>query len=267
MPDLRCRRDDVGRWFVYVPVFGSQSKLPEPCGGQRSTNRLSFRAVRQIKGAAIKANNFGMGLRTFITFTVCEEHRADFIEGRLVLGLEMKRTLNAFSEWLHRRGKSRLVYIWVAENKNDTNPHVHLLTNYQVPRHEFDEFTQHVESLWGWGYAHAERIRKPESAGRYLMKALGYTMKGAADGQGTVIGNRYGIARSIMPRYETVNLYDCKGAANGLTELQVQMKGAIEELCHGVWLLPYGVSFGAGSEWEFVEDLLDALSDVAVELG
>ncbi len=234
--------------------------MPGPCTGQRSTDKLSRRAVRQIKGAAVKAHNLGMGLGTFMTFTVAPQYRQRFIDGELVMGREMKRVLNAFSEWLRRRGLGRLVYIWVAENKGDANPHVHLLTNYRVPRKEFDDFARHVEALWGFGWVKIEKVRKPESAGRYIMKALGYTMKGAEDDQGTVIGNRYGIARAIIPRYETIDLYDCGQAADSLRLLQSEMTEEIEELAPGVWLTPYGLAFAAGTELERIGEVLDELS-------
>lgn len=260
LPDLRLRTDDVGRAFLYEPIVGDSINVPEPCTGQRSTKRLTPRAVRNIKGAAIKAHHLGLGLCTFITFTVAPEHREAFASGDLVLGTEMKRVLNAFSEWLRRRGRERLVYIWVAENKDNGNPHVHLLTNYRVPRTEFDAFCRHVESLWGFGFAHIEKVKKPEQAGRYIMKALGYAMKGADDDQGTVIGNRYGIARAILPKYETVDLCDCGEAAEGLRALQAEMTEDIEELAEGIWLTRHGLAFAARTGPEVVEQVLCKLS-------
>ena len=35
-----------------------------------------------------------------------------------------------------------------------------------------------------------------------------------------MIDNRYGIARAIMPKYETLDLYECGDAAKGLRELR-----------------------------------------------
>lgn len=253
------RYDDIGRAFVYVPPLGDSFTVPEPCSGARSTDRLTPRAVRQIKGAAIKADRMGMGLRTFMTFTVAAEDRTAFLTGELVLGREMKRVLNAFSEWLGRRGRERLVYVWVAENKNDENPHVHLLTNYQVTRAEFDDFAKHVEGLWGFGWVKIERVREPNRAGAYIMKALGYSMKGAAQDQGTVIGNRYGIARAILPRYETLDLFQCAATVEGLQLLQSEMTEDVEELAEGLWLTRYGLAFSAGTELDRVAAVLDEI--------
>ena len=156
-------------------------------------------------------------------------------------------------------GKGRLVYIWVAENKHDSNPHVHLLTNYTVPRSEFDEHARHVESLRGLGWVKIERIRNPEKAGRYIMKALGYSLKGPSQDQGTVIGNRYGIARAILPKCETISLYDCTASADGLHELIRTMTDEIEELDHGLWLTPYGLAFGAGTEFKRITEVVQGL--------
>lgn len=257
-PDLRLRIDDTGRGFLFVPMFGSSYfKVPDPCTGPRSTVRLTPRAVRNIKGAAIKAVKVGEPLRTFVTFTVRAESRPAFAEGSLVLGREMKRTLNAFNEWLRRRGDRGLVYIWVAENKGEANPHVHMLLNYRVARKDFETFAAHIEALWGHGFAHIERVREPQRAGRYILKALGYTMKGAEDGQGTVIGNRFGISRKILPKYETVNLFESAEAAEGLRVRQAAMTEDIQEIAPGLYLLRHGVSFNDDFR---LEDVLEVLA-------
>ncbi len=260
-PDLRVRTDDVGRAFLYRPLIGDAFTAPDPVRGPRRTERLTPRAVRQMKGAAIKAHNLGRPLRTFVTFTVRAESRPAFLTGELVLGREVKRTLNALNEWLRRRDRGSIVYIWAAENKNGYNPHVHMLTDYRVPRSQFEAFATHLEALWGHGFAHIERVRKPESAGRYLLKALGYTMKGADEDQGTVIGNRYGISREILPRYDTVDLYDCADAAQELGRLQGDMTEEIVELGEGLWLTRHGLAFRAGSDLSRVGQVIDKLGE------
>ena len=259
-PDLRLRYDDIGRGFLYEPMLGGYFKVPDPCTGPRRTDKLSRRAVRQVKGAAIKAYNMGRPMCTFITFTVRPEDRAGFLSGDAVLGREVKRTLNALNEWMRRRGRSSLLYIWVAENVRNENPHVHMLTSYTVPRSEFDAFAAHLESLWGHGFAKIERVRKPEVAGRYILKALGYAMKGADDDQGTVIGNRYGISRQILPRYETLNAYDCSRSADALRRLQSEMTEEIEPLAPGLWLTPYGLAFEAGTDLDRIEEVIEQLA-------
>ncbi len=262
-PDLRLRYDDIGRGFLYEPVLGESAKVPDPCTGPRQTDKLTRRAIKQIKGAAIKAHMMMRPLHTFVTFTLGPEARARCLAGELVLGKEMKRTLNALNEWLRRRELPSLIYLWVAENVRNENPHVHLLTNYAVPRSEFDAFAKHLESLWSHGFAKIERVRKPERAGQYLMKALKYTLKGSEDEQGTVTGNRYGISREILPTYEVIDLYDCAKAVAHLRTLKSAMTEEIEEMGSGVWLTPHGISFKAGTDLGQVKCVLDELgSDV-----
>lgn len=261
LPDLRLRIDDVERGFLYAPQFGEPTIPPIPCTGPRSTKRLSPRALRQIKGAAAKANQLGIKLTTFITFTVAPQFRPLVDSGDIVLGRELKRTLNGLNEWLRRRERDSLAYIWVAENARNENPHVHMLTSYTVPRTEFDDFAVHLESLWGLGWAKIERVRSPQKAGRYLMKALSYTLKGADDDQGIVVGNRYGISRSIMPVYETVDLFHCEDAATGLRLLQACMVDENVQLEEGIWLTRHGMAFEAGTDFGEIRGVLETLAE------
>lgn len=105
-----------------------------------------------------------------------------------------------------------------------------------------------------------EQVRKPKAAGSYLMKALGYAVKGSDDSQGVVIGNRYGVSREIMPRYETINLRECADAAAGLIKLTSGMTDEIEELAPDSWLTPYGLSFTAGTRLGRVSEVIDQLA-------
>lgn len=257
---MMLRRDDVGRAFLYAVVSQPATEPPSP-DGVRVTTTLSSRAIRQIKGAAIKAEQRGYRLRTFITFTVRAEERDAFQAGVLVLGQEMKRVINALKQWLRRDGRGQFVYIWVAENVRNENPHVHMLTDFAVPRREFDAFAARVESLWGHGYAHVERVRRPKEAGRYIIKAIRYTLKAADEDQGRLIGNRYGISRNILPKYEVTPLYDCLEAMRSLRDLQASMTGEIEELAEGLWLTPFGLAFGAGTEAEKIGQVLEDLGE------
>jgi len=254
------RYDDVGRGFLYRPL--PQVGKPEPpcMSGVRETCALSPRAVRQLKGAAIKAYNLGKPLRTFITFTIRAEDRQEFESGESILGKEIRRTINGLKQWCRRSGRASFVCVWVAENVRNENPHVHMLTDLNVPHHEFRGFAARVESLWGYGFAKVERVKKPEQAGRYLMKALGYTLKGGESDQGRVLGNRYGISREILPKYETYELCDCAEAVRTLRELQATMTGEIEELSEGMWLTRHGLAFAGGTPIVRIEEIVDYLS-------
>lgn len=271
-PDLKYRTDDIGRGFLYAPIVHAETPVPPINDGIRATTALSPRGVRQIKGAAMKAESMGLPLRTFMTFTVRPEDRKALENGEFILGREMRRVINALNEWFRRRGMPLLVFIWVAENPNNENPHVHMLTNHVVPRAEFDAFAAHVESLWGHGWVRIERVRRGESAGRYLLKAVRYTLKGNKGqsnmwgdeeddtGQGRIIGNRYGIARAILPKYETIELYDCADAAYGLRDMQKLLGDSCEEYAPGIWLTPYGLAFEKDTDLDKVREVIDHLN-------
>ena len=106
-----------------------------------------------------------------------------------------------------KRGREPLDYIWVAENpkndKGEDNPHIHVMMRWRVPYRLFKAWAARMESLWGHGFAHLEKIREPENAGAYLSKAAGYLSKAAGQNdQGTITGNRYGISdRARAPEW------------------------------------------------------------------
>lgn len=105
-------------------------------------------------------------------------------------------------------------FIWVIENPwrvvhtpygpgRKPNPHIHVLTNWTVKKKFFKGWAARIEKLWGKGFAHIERIRKPASAAAYMAKAANYIGKGADGSQGRVRGNRYSISkggRAPLPR-------------------------------------------------------------------
>lgn len=262
-PSLRLRYDDIQRGFLFRPVLARNSSLEPQCG-PRSTRRLSPRAARKIKGAAIKAHALGYPLMTFMTFTCAPEDRERIASGELVLGREMRRTLNAMQQRFRREGQDDFAYIWVAENPGDDNPHVHLLTNLRVPRRKFDEHAAWVESLWGHGWVKIERIRKPESAGRYILKAVGYTIKGGEGTQGTVRGNRYGISRNIMVAEDTFELYEEYERAS---QALVAFTGTLPEgsdvecVADGLYLTRFGLAFGPGTDLEKIGRLITLLAE------
>lgn len=262
-PSLRLRYDEVQRGFLYRPLLG-RGVPPKPQYGPRFTTRLTPRAARKIKGAALKAVALGYPLKTFMTFTCKPEDRERIARGGLVLSREMKRTLNAMQQRFRREGQTVFVYTWVAENPEDDNPHVHLLTNLAVPRCEFDDLAAWVEGLWGHGWVKIERIKKPQRAGYYILKAVGYTTKGEGGTQGTVRGNRYGISRNIMVDETTFELYEkYERASEALVALTRTLpEGSdIEPLAEGVYLTRYGLAFGVGTSLAEVGQLIDALAE------
>jgi len=255
----------VQRAFLFRPVLGN-TRPPKPVYGPRSTDRLTRRAARKIKGAALNANQLGLGLATFMTFTCAPADRQRIARGELVLSREMRRVLNAMQQRFRREGQTVFVYVWVAENPRNENPHVHLLTNLRVPRAQFDAVAAWIEALWGHGWVKIERIKKPEGAGHYILKAVGYSAKGTDGGQGTVRGNRYGISRNIATDETTFDLPDREAAAEVLCALTRTLPEGqdVGELAEGVYLTRFGLAFRAGTDVAEIMQVVDDLSEGVV---
>lgn len=109
----------------------------------------------------------------------------------------------------------KLDYLWVAEAPTKTkvlcskngfdcvgesvvNPHCHVLMRWNVEPHLFRAWAARIESIWGQGFAKLERIKNADAASGYMLKALGYLLKGddaMSSDQGEIKGNRYNISR------------------------------------------------------------------------
>ena len=240
------REDDIGRTFTYTDKPGCQDgPVPPPQTGTRVTKRLSRRAARMIRGACVKAAQEGHGLRSFWTATFGPEARAAIECGALIPGREVHRLLDGLRQWAKRNGRPVPVFVWVAENPYDDNPHVHLLTDLRIPYAEFQAFSRYLEQLWGHGWVHMEPIKHPYGAGKYILKAVNYVSKDAetAD-QGRVYGNRYGISQRIRVHETTCILDGTEAEArvlDALTKLTVLDENVgrfgdgslVSE--HGVW--------------------------------
>ncbi|QSV17320.1 hypothetical protein [Photobacterium ganghwense] len=122
------------------------------------------------------------------------------------------------SEFGPTREAADFHYIWVAEcpanDDGEPNPHVHVLLNWAVPQNLFPAWALRLENLWGKGFAHLERIKKPMAAGSYIIKAVGYAAKGDNADQGLIRGNRYNIARcSRAPAWECIASFQADNMA------------------------------------------------------
>jgi len=229
---------DCGR--IWVPrCHGGMGNIPPPQVGQRVTTVLTRRAARALQDGSYKATTLGHGFRAHWTFTLDAESRTRLLAGDFTLGSEMRRTLNALQTWNARHGKPPLRYEWVAENPGDANPHVHLNTDFLVPRRHFAEYAAFVEAAWGHGMVHQERLRNPKAAAAYLLKAVGYVTKGTQSGQGTVVGNRYGISACLRATAQEPVELEVGSAVHDLTKLPAGV--AFRDLGHGVFATPYGV--------------------------
>jgi hypothetical protein len=113
-----------------------------------------------------------------------------------------------------------LQYCWVVEvpknEHGEDNPHVHILMNWKVKYlaknkdgklvKVFREWAKRIESIWGNGTMHLEKIKDCACAGAYMAKAAGYLTKAQGnESQGQVRGNRYGISKPARaPSWVTI---------------------------------------------------------------
>ncbi|MEZ8239244.1 hypothetical protein AB6C73_12290 [Vibrio splendidus] len=127
------------------------------------------------------------------------------------------------------REKADFHYMWVAESPmnedGEPNPHVHLLLKWTVDKKHFKDWAKRLESLWGHGMAHIERIRQPKAASTYLIKAVGYAAKGNNADQGLIKGNRYSIARvSRAPSWATLASFEADNITAVIRELGYKLE-------------------------------------------
>ncbi|MFT5755410.1 MAG: hypothetical protein ACI9LM_000117 [Alteromonadaceae bacterium] len=109
----------------------------------------------------------------------------------------------------HQEKSAPLDYMWVAEmpdnKKGEKNPHVHIMMRWNVPKPLFRAWADRLETIWGHGFAKLEKLKTPEAASNYLLKAVGYLTKGGSSEQGIITGNRYNISASARaPKWECI---------------------------------------------------------------
>lgn len=235
--------EQIKMQMIYQP---RPSDAPSANDGERYTDKLTSRAVRQIfeSGAYVAACHGGF--KTFLTLTFDGVQRDRIFSGEITLGSEVSRFLDGAKK-LFQRGFTATLrsnrdnhsqhnidecehveivkgsdapfhYIWVAEcpmnEDGEPNPHVHILLDWTVERSVFDTWAQRLESIWGHGFANLQRIKLPKAAGSYLIKAVGYAAKGGNANQGLIRGNRYNIARcSRAPKWEVLAAFDADNMA------------------------------------------------------
>lgn len=225
-------REWSDEWRVRCRVEPLSVLAPPQPDGPRVTESLTLRGARKImESCAFVAETEG-GYSTFLTLTLDAEARARLDAGQ-TLQSEVSRFFDAMQKAYSRgmvasdpetgepvqiegRPLGALQYCWVAEVPDtiDTatgevgapNPHVHVLMRWRVPRRQFRAWAARIESIWGQGFAHLEKIKDGTAAAAYMMKAAGYLTKaqGKAD-QGRIRGNRYAISKPARaPDWVTV---------------------------------------------------------------
>jgi len=122
-----------------------------------------------------------------------------------------------------------LDYLWVAEMPDNKktgkpNPHCHVLLRWNVEPHLFHDWAARIESLWGLGFAKLERIRNADAASGYLLKALGYLVKGESSEQGQFKGNRYNISKAARaPADECIAEFDAQNMCAIINEIREKL--------------------------------------------
>lgn len=205
------------------------SSLPTPdARGGRKTNELTLRGARAIADSCDFMAKCHGGYKTFLTLTLDEDARARVESEETTIQKEVKRFFDGANQvfrrgftysndkgekvkvepyhgapdnWQDDTGKMKpMPYCWVIEvpknEHGEDNPHLHVLMGWRIAYKHFDAWAKRIESLWGQGFAHLEKIKEAEHAGAYMAKAAGYLTKaeGQAD-QGEVRGNRYWISK------------------------------------------------------------------------
>lgn len=237
------------------------------------TEKLTRRGARAVQDAGVKAREQGKGFRAFWTFTFRPEARRALEAGEITVGDEMRRVLNALQEWRRRQGKKPILFVWVAEcplnADGERNPHVHMLTDYVSTAREFRRFCRWLEGVWGHGWVKREWIKDSRAAAAYLLKCVGYVSKGTQSGQGPIVGNRYGISRSLRSvRLETVEVDDSDGQLRAGLDRVCRMPGGVQcrHLGRGAFATRYGVGVYPWSALT-MSDLVYLLREQSLEIA
>ncbi len=203
-------RDWCDEWRLRTEVDGQNIQPPEQAG-QRVSELLSHRGARKIADSCEYMHQTQGGYKTFVTGTFKETVRQKIITGETTIQKEVSRTMDALQKmyqrgWTTKAGErveghsGGLPYCWVVEvpknEQGEDNPHIHMLLGWRVEYKYFAEWSARIESIWGNGYFHLEKIKDSTCAGAYMAKAAGYLSKAQdSDDQGQVTGNRYGISQ------------------------------------------------------------------------
>jgi len=196
-------------WRLRTEVDGQNLQPPEQ-SGQRISDMLSHRGASKIAESCAFMSVCKGGYKTFVTGTFNDEVREKIVNGDTTIQKEVSRTMDAMQKmyqrgWTTQAGErveghaEGLPYCWVVEvpknEQGEDNPHIHMLLGWRVEYRFFKEWAERIETIWGNGYFHLEKIKDSNCAGAYMAKAAGYLSKAQdSDSQGEVKGNRYGIS-------------------------------------------------------------------------
>lgn len=222
---------------------------PPVRSGPLVSNFLTSAAARKITESCYFMAEKHKGFKTFVTGTFKPETRAAIAAGETTIQREVSRTMDALQKmylrgWQGTDGEkhaghdSTLKYCWVVEipknEQGEENPHVHFMVDWRVKKKHFTEWAARIESIWGHGYFHLEKIKDPLCAGAYMAKAAGYLTKGKQEDQGRVKGNRYGISKNARaPGWFTIQ------------ETELNVMGKLIAEMNEMMMAKYGQTYGA----------------------
>ncbi len=243
-------REWANSYRIRVMAQGSASEPPPQQSGDRETSQLSQKGASKILDSGAYVAAVRGGFTTFLTLTFDSEARQRIVNQENTIGKEVSRFFDAISKtylrgWQcagevlkHKNGfdcigasekvapvGEALDYLWVAEmpeNKDgEPNPHCHVLLRWAVEPHLFHDWAAKIESLWGLGFAKLERIRNADAASGYLLKALGYVVKGESKEQGQFKGNRYNISKAARaPAWECLAEFEAQNMCAIINEIR-----------------------------------------------
>lgn len=243
-------RDWSGESKIRVMAQGSLSEPPPQQAGERKTSQLSQKGASKILDSGAYVSAIRGGFTTFLTLTFDANARERILSQESTIGKEVSRFFDAASKMYQRGwqcdndllitkndfqcvGASAIVppandsldYLWVAEmpdNKNgEANPHCHVLLRWSVEPYLFHDWASKIERLWGQGFAKLERIKSADAASGYLLKALGYVVKGESKEQGTFRGNRYNISKAARaPAWECLAEFEAQNMCAIINEVR-----------------------------------------------
>jgi len=217
-------REWSDEWRIRTQVDVPRNQLPPSAAGLRISKMLSQGGARKIADSCEYMAKTRGGFKTFVTGTFNDEARARIASGETSIQREATRALDALNKmyqrgWNMKSGErveghaGTLAYCWVVEvpknEQGEDNPHLHMLFDWVVEYAHFQEWAARIESIWGNGYFHLEKIDDPMCAGAYMAKAAGYLTKAAGQSdQGEVTGNRYAISSNARaPSWSTIGTY------------------------------------------------------------
>ncbi|QLE87810.1 hypothetical protein FLM48_11095 [Shewanella sp. Scap07] len=261
---LSCR-DWSDEYRIRVTTNMSPIAPPPTQAGDRVTKFLTTRGAKNILDSGAYVAAVRGGYTTFLTLTFNTESRERIVSGESTIGAECSRFFDAIQK-MYQRGWTadktvispkrncgnlfssdfecvandeqmikpigdKLDYLWVAEapTKNGVvNPHCHVLLRWQVEPHLFRAWAKRIESIWGHGFANLERIKNANAASGYMLKALGYLLKGEQSeqsDQGEIRGNRYNISKSAraLP-WEEIAAFHAEHMASIIGEVKAKLE-------------------------------------------